>query len=173
MNGSPHSVISPSKLSSLSSIAFESPPGTFVEVGVFQGGSAWYLSRVARAQKRHLHLYDTFTGMPHAESFDTHKVGDFANTSLSHAQSFIPDAFFHPGVFPETLTDDVQEVAFVHCDCDQYQSVLAVIDNFWPRMVSGGVMAFDDMDTVGGRKAIHERFDVLVMRQDWACAIKP
>lgn len=169
----PHSVIHKARIACLTSIAFDAPPGAFVEVGVFQGGSAWYLSRVARTQKRDLHLYDTFSGMPHAEDFDTHKVGDFSNTSLVHVQAYIPDAIFHAGVFPSTLTDDVQEVAFVHCDCDQYQSVLAVIDNFWPRMVSGGVMAFDDMDTVGGRKAIHARFDVLVMRQDWACAIKP
>jgi O-methyltransferase len=172
MNG-PRSVILAAKLANLSSIAFDTPPGNFAEVGVYQGGSAFYLAKVARKQRRELHLYDTFSGMPHAEEFDTHKIGDFGNTSLASVQTYVPDAIFHPGVFPETLTDDVQEMAFVHCDCDQYRSVLSVIDCFWPRMVSGGIIAFDDMDTIGGRMAIHKRFDVLVMRQDWALAIKP
>lgn len=165
----PPSVISDAKLAGLAQLASSAPPGCFVEVGVYRGGSAWRLAKVARDRRCALHLFDTFLGIPHAEHFDTHRVGDFGNTSAAMVRLAIPDAVFHVGLFPVTLPPDLKSIAFVHCDCVQYYSVRAVIDELMPRMVPGGIMAFDDVDTEGGRKAISESFGShLVVRHGWA-----
>jgi O-methyltransferase len=139
-------------------IARWTPPGCFVEVGVYKGGSAWFLAEVARSRGSKLHLFDTFSGIPFADSKDDNGVGDFGDTSVNEVRALIPDAVFHVGVFPLTLPDDLNNIAFVHCDCDQYQSVRSVIRRLWPRMVPGGIMVFDDMDTAGGNRAITEAF---------------
>lgn len=161
------------RLDDLVALASGTPPGPFAEIGVYRGGSAWHLAKLCRSRGNSLHLFDTFKGIPSAETFDTHRVGDFADTSVMAVMLAIPDATFHVGEFPYTLPDCLDDLAFVHCDCDQYRSVCSVIDLLWPRLVPGGIMAFDDIDTIGGRKAIDQRFGVLVLRHGWACAIKP
>ena len=141
--------------------------GPIVEVGVYQGGTAWHLAHVAREWSQPLHLFDTFTGIPFADTDDTNRKGEFCDTSLEEVQLAIPDAVFHAGIFPDTMPVDFGSVAFVHSDCDQYRSVRAVIDTFWPVMIPGGIMAFDDMDTAGGRKAIEETFPNISQECGW------
>jgi hypothetical protein len=76
----PISVIGPRALDDLRAAASEAPPGDFVEVGVYKGGSAAVLAEVARARGRRLFLFDTFSGMPHSEQgVDHHVVGDFGS----------------------------------------------------------------------------------------------
>jgi len=137
-------------------LARQTPAGCFVEVGVYQGGSAWHLAWVARERGEKLHLFDTFNGMPFADEGDQDPVGSFGETSLEAVREAIPDAVFHPGLFPATLPEDIGPVAFVHCDCDQYRSVSAVIERLWRLVVPGGIIVFDDVDTPGGRRAIAE-----------------
>lgn len=144
----------------MADLAAGTPPGRFVEVGVWQGGSAQFLYEVAQFQKRSLHLFDTFTGIPHASAFDMHKVGDFSEgVNLEAMQKVMPQAAFHSGVFPATLPSWLDRIAFVHEDADQYQSTKDVIAHLWPRLIKGGVMLFDDYwttDCPGSRKAIDE-----------------
>lgn len=144
MSNPPESLIDEPSIREMARLASLTPAGCFVEVGVYKGGSAWFLARVAREQRRALHLFDTFSGIPHARADDNHRVGDFGDASLEAVQRAIPGAVFHVGVFPNTMPADLEPVAFVHCDCDQHDSVKAVIDAFWPRLVSGGVIVFDD-----------------------------
>jgi O-methyltransferase len=156
----PMSVIGPRALDDLRAAANEAPPGDFVEVGVYKGGSAAVLAEVARARGRRLFLFDTFSGMPHSElGVDHHVVGDFGDTSLEAVQKAIPGAICVPGVFPSTLYDDVGPIALAHIDCDQYASVAACCRELAPRMVTGGVMVFDDYDVLpGARRAVDEAF---------------
>ena len=155
----PDSGMGPSNVENTLKLAATTPAGCFVEVGVWRGGAAYHFAKMARERGEKIHLFDTFTGIPHQLPDDSNGVGDFADTDLSEVQALIPDAVFHVGVFPDTLTDDVQNIAFIHCDCDQFVSVRAVIDHLWPRVVPGGIIVFDDMDTVGGRRAIRETFN--------------
>lgn len=128
----------------LEGMAAKAPAGCFVEVGVYKGGTAWHLAKVARAQGRPLFLYDTFCGMPFSDEGDSHKVGDFGATSLEMVQKAIPDAICVPGVFPASLVD-MPPVAFAHIDCDQFRSITdCVRELFFKRMVPGGIMVFDD-----------------------------
>ncbi len=154
----PMSCIHEGALRQTAALARETPPGAFVEVGVYKGGCAWYLAQVAEEQGRELHLFDTFSGIPFQGDGDQHKPGDFGDTSLAEVQAAVPGAHFHVGIFPTTMPAEFPPVAFVHCDVDQVDSVRAVILHLWPRIVPGGIMAFDDMNQPAAKALIEQTF---------------
>jgi predicted O-methyltransferase YrrM len=148
------SLIEAVALGHLVDAARTAPPGDFLELGVYQGGSASALYEVAVEQGRRLWLFDTFTGMPEATGgLDLHQVGDFADTSAEAVQAALPLARIRVGVFPATLEDDVGPIALAHIDCDQYATTLTACYLLGPRMVPGGVMIFDDYDCLNGATA--------------------
>ena len=159
---SAESLIQPDGIRSLCEMAALTPPGSFVEVGVYKGGSAYELAKVAREQCRPLYLYDTFTGIPYydKESGDSHRIGDFNDTSADAVRNLIPDAIVIPGIFPDSMhLFNPGPVAFAHIDADQYQSIKESISALWPIMVDGGVMLFDDYKCLDGATlAVHEVF---------------
>lgn len=156
----PPSAISDEDLAELCALAASTPPGAFVEVGVWKGGSAWHLARVAEEQGRALYLYDTFSGIPFQEPGDFHRVGDFGDTSLEAVSAAVPHALCIPGVFPETLVD-MGPVAFVHADCDQFSSVMAVCEHLPERMVDGGIIYFDDYGALDSAdRAVQQAFGI-------------
>ena len=162
----PQTVCSRGRLRAITDLAAELSqlPGAVAEVGVYLGGSAAVLCR--GFQNRKVHLFDTFSGMPDLPhwSDNHHKRGDFVGTSLAKVQQSLEgfsNAEFHAGVFPATTKglEDTQ-FAFVHVDCDIYQSVRDCCEFFWPRLVEGGVMAFDDYfaDTCNGARVAIDEF---------------
>jgi O-methyltransferase len=66
------------------------------------------------------------------------------------------------GYFEETLSAwGDRQFSVVHIDCDLYQSYLTCLDFFYPRMVPGGHIVFDEYDFIadvypGAQKAIDE-----------------
>lgn len=160
MTERPHSLMEEGQLRNLEAIVRETPSGhAMAEVGVYKGGSAWWIAKVADERCVPLHLFDTFTGIPIEEPDDSNHIGQFADTFEHDVRAALPNAHFHVGLFPDTLPPaGMETLSFVHSDCDQYYSVRCVIDLLWPRIVPGGVMAFDDMNTHGGQKAIFETF---------------
>ena len=134
-------------------LAASTPRGAIVEVGVFRGGCAYYLAEVARARGDQIHLFDTFSGIPFKDAVDRDPVGAFS-CGVDQVRRIIPDAVFHVGIFPETMPVDMEPLAFVHVDCDQYESVKACIDVLWPRLITGGVMLFDDFNALDGATLI-------------------
>lgn len=159
MTAAPPSLVGSGLIEFMREVSAETPPGCFVEVGVYKGGTAWHLAEVAREQGREIHLFDTFNGIPCALPEDNHVVGDFADTDVDAVMAAIPDAVFHVGVFPLTMPAVFPDIAFVHVDCDQYETARAVIDLMSPLMVKGGVMHFDDYGcTWGVTKAVDETF---------------
>ena len=151
----PVSVVGVNVLEEMARICAATPPGCFVEFGVYQGGSAWYLAQVAEAQGRELYLYDTFTGIPFKSEFDSHVPGDFGDTSEERVAEAIPYAKIIKGVFPDSLVD-MPPIAFVHVDADQYESYKSALAVFVPRMVPGGLMIFDDYCLAGASRALDE-----------------
>lgn len=146
----PESLLGDLQLEVMMEMAAFSPPGCFVEVGVYKGGSAWFLAKIAKQQGRELYLYDTFTGIPHRHrDYDPHHIGDFAETSFEAVCDAIPMATVVMGVFPHSLTR-MPPVAFAHIDADQYQSVKDAITTLKPLMVEGGIMLFDDVHCLPG-----------------------
>jgi O-methyltransferase len=139
-------------------------PGDFAEIGVYRGGTAYLLGKLASDQGKRLHLFDTFEGMPPTDDEKDFVVkGDFADTSLAGVTDYLKDigsCEFHPGFFPETAAS-VQDLrfSFVHVDVDMYLSALDCCEFFHDRLVPGGVMIFDDygfITTEGLRKAVDQ-----------------
>lgn len=152
-----NALIPQENLIDLAELVKQAPSGLVIELGVYRGGSALAIFEAMHSGQQ-LHLFDTFTGIPERSEFDNFDIGTFNDTCYEEVKKLLPKAIFHVGIFPETLADDIQDIAFVHIDCDQYQSCKSAIELFWPRMVSGGVMAFDDYPFPGIHKAIHDYF---------------
>lgn len=132
------------------------PAGNVVEVGVYQGGSALWLSRVCEEQQRELWLYDTFEGIPYQGPDDSHKVGDFGDTDEEKVSRMIPRARVVKGVFPSSM-QEMGPIAFAHIDVDQYESYRGCLTALVPLMVPGGVMWFDDVGCLeGANRAVRE-----------------
>lgn len=139
--------------------------GSFVECGVFRGGSASFLADIINGKKA-LHLYDTFEGMPDTDrAHDTlHVKGDFDDTSLDEVRQTVGHAdsvFYHKGRIPETFDSLPKHIAFAHIDVDIYQSVKDCCEHIYPRMTKGGIMVFDDyghFTCPGANEAVNEYF---------------
>ena len=119
------------------------PHGCIVEVGVWKGGTAWHLSKLAEEQNREIYLYDTFEGIPYKSEFDYHNVGDFGDTDFETVKNAIPYATVVKGLFPDSAIP-MPPVAFLHVDVDQYQAALDTVRYMEPFMVKGGIIWFDD-----------------------------
>jgi len=139
--------------------------GEIAEVGVYKGGTARILARAC--PQKTVHLFDTFAGMPEVRpEIDSHKPGDFGDTSLEAVEAFLKDCAnvrLHPGFFPETAAGlENRRFCFVNVDVDIYSSTKACLEFFYPRMVPGGAMAFDDYNwqgCAGVKQAIDEFLD--------------
>ncbi len=71
----------------------------------------------------------------------------------------MPNAVLHIGVYPSTHPPTLKNLAFVHCDCDQYESIKSVITRMYPLLVERGIMLFDDYPYLtGARMAVDEFF---------------
>ena len=124
--------------------------GDCAEVGVYKGGSAKALALAINGRKN-FYLFDTFCGMPdNIDARDNrHKAGDFNNTSfeeVSGVLSGFPFVSIYKGMFPLENSEYVEDklFSFVHLDVDIYNSYKDCLEFFYPKMVSGGIMAFDD-----------------------------
>jgi O-methyltransferase len=142
-------------------------PGDLAEVGVYKGGTAKLLAlTVAPRAKKHLHLFDTFEGMPPTDSTaDHHHEGDLNDTSLEAVQRSLRDCsnvHIYKGFFPDTAGPvEDNKFCMVHIDVDIYKSVKDSCAFFYPRMENGGIMVFDDYgfsSCPGARKAVDEFF---------------
>ena len=136
------------RIVALRGLAANAPDGMGAEVGVYQGGS---LRAIAESMHPRLVLgFDTFDGLPRQywQPGEPHEVGDFGNTSLQEVQEYLADCRnvrLVRGLFPESAGGmDFARFAFVHLDVDFYLATKAALDWFWPRMMQGGIVAFDD-----------------------------
>lgn len=140
--------------------------GALAELGVFKGGGARLLC--AAKHNDPLHLFDTFEGMPETDaSVDLHRKGDFSDTSEDAVKQYLadyPEVHSHKGWFPDSarrdLPDDIQ-FRFVHLDVDIYESTLAGLEYFYPRLKKGGVLISHDYNALscpGVKKAFDAYF---------------
>lgn len=169
-------LLSPAALTTLERLAESAPKGCFVEVGVFRGGSAQRLYRIAEREGREIWLFDTFVGLvERSKPLDPIPVGHFDAGGVPAAQALqraLPNAFITMGVFPDVfavqpgLFAPLRDIAFAHVDCDQYASIKRSLDALWPRMVSGGIILCDDYDALHGAYAA-------VNEAAWALAQTP
>jgi O-methyltransferase len=123
--------------------------GSFLEVGVWRGGTGCLLAQAA--ENRVVYLADTFAGVVKAGENDPVYVGgEHADTSEETVRDLIArlglrNTRLLRGVFPEDTASEVREkLALVHCDVDVYSSARATVEWALPRLLRGGVIVFDD-----------------------------
>ncbi|WP_005033722.1 TylF/MycF/NovP-related O-methyltransferase [Holophaga foetida] len=149
--------------------------GDLAECGVFRGGSAHLMAEtLARlgGTGRQLHLFDTFCGVPDFADAkrDYHRAGDYGNTSLDAVQARLAayggQCRFHPGVIPESFSgiDLGQRFSLVNVDVDLHPTTLACCHWFWPRLVPGGVMIFNDYGFFPYRNSTRLAVDTFFMK---------
>jgi len=159
------SVVDAPRLHVLHQMARHYSPGNIAEVGVYMGGSALVICKGAEGSI--VDLFDTFEGMPKTDPvLDIHREGEF-KASLEDVKMFLadcPNARFYPGFFPDSIAhtaeeDGARQYSFVHVDVDIYQSAKDCLHYFYPRMILGGTIVFDDYSfrsTPGVKTAIDE-----------------
>lgn len=166
----PHTVVSPDRCYMLYALARYASrlDGDFAECGVYKGGTALLLSRILTSPpaKKDLFLFDSFEGLPDASAADNYyKGGEFSSTSAEDVASLLSGfktAQIRKGWIPDTFKGlENNRFAFVHVDVDLYQSALDCCSFFWPRLVPGGVMLFDEYgfpSARGEKEAVDEWF---------------
>lgn len=151
-SNAPASLIGENHLAELLAAAEGTPPGCFVEVGVYRGGSAWRLLQLAKRQNRELYLYDTFQGIPCQGPLDRHSMGDFADVDVTEVTLKLAGAHVVQGIFPFSAIP-MPPIALAHLDCDQELSVFESASYLAPHIVPGGVIWFDDSPCLPGARA--------------------
>lgn len=140
--------------------------GDIAEVGVYKGGSASVISKTLDNDR--IFLFDTFEGMPATSKFDNHhKPNDFNDTSYEAVVNLFKEnknVYIYKGIFPKENSDVVKDCKFkfVHLDVDIYESYKECLDFFYDRVVSGGIMVFDDYaakSCLGAKQAVDEFID--------------
>ena len=139
--------------------------GLIVEFGAFKGGTIRYIAQ--DFPDRSVHGFDSFEGLPVAWEGTGHKRESF------HAGGKLPsvpkNVRLHKGLFDDTLPAWDKEhrdpIAFVHVDCDLYQSTRTILDILGPRLVPGVVMVFDDyFGYPGWQQGEHKAFGEFIER---------
>ena len=138
-------------------------PGDMAEVGVFAGASARLIC-AARGDKP-LHLFDTFEGLPKSSEKDRsvydNKSKQYA-CSLESVQEYLREfknVHYYKGLFPDTAEPILDKTfSFVHLDVDLYESTLACLEFFYPRMVAGGIILSHDYSVLAGVQAAFTEF---------------
>lgn len=140
--------------------------GQAAEIGVYKGGTARLIAKTLEPKNKEIHLFDTFTGMPETNpQKDSYRAGAFSDTSLESVKNYLADCqniFLYPGMFPETAGPiEDRQFCFVHIDVDIYDSVKNCCEFYFPRLVGGGLLVFDDYgdrSCPGAKAAIDEFF---------------
>jgi O-methyltransferase len=139
-------------------------PGEVVECGVFQGRTALALGLIVkeRGLGKTVYALDSFSGfdevadreaayLPDGVKNPNLKVGAFSRTSLELIEQKIRLAGLEGvvvpvrGYFRDTLPELPEaQYCFVHLDCDLAESYEECLAYFYPRLVPGGYICFDE-----------------------------
>lgn len=152
---------------------------------------------------RHLHLFDTFEGMPPPGDKDVRYDGDAADSLLRSASreskvwavaslADVQEGFaqvpypsdrvhFVKGLVEDTVPQHgPPEIAILRLDTDWYESTRHELEHFYPRLASGGVLIIDDYGYWrGSTRAVDEFLDrigerlLLLRASTGRIAVKP
>jgi len=152
--------------------------GDIADCGVFRGGSTVAMGLYLRQQRipKKIYGFDSFGGFPEAANADLHLGGaanddrhahGFDQTSVESVQHKIATFALDnieliPGFFSDTfptIADRHLSFSFVHLDVNLYDSYKCCLEFFFPRLVSRGIVLFDEYNDPpwpGCNKAVDE-----------------
>jgi O-methyltransferase len=149
-----HTYVTPDRCYILLSLARHATllDGDFAECGVCRGGTALLVSRLldASARGRRFFLFDSFEGLPttDADHDNYYKAGDFSFSDVDAIGRLLGSydgITVKKGWIPETFQGlEPCRFSYVHVDVDLYQPTMDCCRFFYPRLVPGGVVVFDD-----------------------------
>jgi len=141
-------------------------PFRAVECGIYTGSSLLACASMLRDTNIPYRMIglDTFSGLPPLSAKDRSLAPEgakyldtkvFTDTSMKSVQEKINklglknNIELREGLFSETLpTLPEQLYHFVNIDCDLYDPHIECLEYFYPRMVKGGILFFDDYHSV-------------------------
>ena len=133
----------------------EAIEGAFAELGVYQGQTSKFLHGLA--PERRLYLFDTFAGFPKedAQAGQDDRFRDTSQESVARLIGDLQNVIFRVGFFPATAAGlENERFSLVMLDCDLYQSALAGLRFFYPRLVPGGYFFMHDYNSAESDHAI-------------------
>lgn len=156
-------------------------PGDIVECGVFKGESFAPLCLLVRqgGVNRHLWGFDSFEGLPEPKAEDFNSSQSFARKGILPARpEMVLNNLRNIGLDEDTINNQVTlikgwfaetlpeysgaPIALLHIDADLYESYKVCLENLWPKIVVGGIVAFDEYHDPegwpGAKKAVDEYF---------------
>jgi hypothetical protein len=152
------------------------PSAHIVEFGSYRGGSAIFMSALARQflPGTRVLAFDTFCGMPITDdAIDLHRTGDFDDVDLPELRRYVENIGlknleFVQGRFEDTAPEKLRKigrVSFCHIDCDIRTAVECAYAVTKPYMIPGGYWVFDDplqATCLGAMEAVED----LLIRRD-------
>ena len=155
--------------------------GKLIECGCWKGLSSYVMCNYMRKHDstfmgKDFLIVDSFEGLSEPSEFDRiadlavtgkeeksgQPVGSFAASlqEVKNTLSNFPEITYFKGWIPSVFKDLPEaKYKFVHIDVDLYEPVHASIEYFYPRLVDGGIIVFDDYGSLywpGAKKAVDE-----------------
>ena len=122
-----------------------------VECGVASGMSAYFALTELIDKSCTFHLYDSWDVMKSEYLYDTEKehIGKYNGQNMQNTKNnlkrYSDKIKFHAGYIPATLDDTAPDsICYLHVDVNSAKTTLEILEFFYPRLVSGGVILFDD-----------------------------
>lgn len=135
--------------------------GDYAEVGVFKGAVAKAICEAK--ENKHLHLFDTFEGLPEISKTDSKfktKMFESSYQKVKEKLSNYQNVFIYKGLFPETgRSIQDKKFAFIHLDVDIHQSTKDCLEFFYNKMSKNGMIISHDYHAQGVKKAFDEFFE--------------
>jgi O-methyltransferase len=175
----PYTMLSYPRLSKLYEVARrlheEGINGSFVECGVWNGGSAGMVTAVAKNDKaRHCWLFDSWEGLPEPSEYDISRSGEKGKRGMAlGSEEKVREVLFQKlklsqershlikGWFRDTLPvykKHIGSIALLHLDCDWYESVKFCLDELYDSVIQGGFIFIDDYGYWSGCKKATDQF---------------
>ena len=149
--------------------------GDIVECGVGGGKSFSILASLTRGERsgRTLWGFDSWCGLPAPLEADVDgasiaKRGAFSEMTPAEVLLRLEQVGFHDldrirfvrGELASTLSKaPLERIALLHVDVDLYQSYLDALENLWPKIEPGGIVALDEYHDArwpGAKRAVDE-----------------
>jgi len=149
--------------------------GSFVEGGVFNGGSAGIITSIAKHNKnRHIWLFDSWEGLPEPSEEDISYIGTlgqkgmalgyeekvkellFKKLKLNNNKIHLVKGWFNDTIPPHKK--DIGKIALLHLDCDWYESVKFCLEELYDNVVKYGFIFIDDYGHWEGCKRAVDEF---------------
>lgn len=121
--------------------------GSYLELGVFEGESLNYIAKLASGKSRTIHGFDSFQGL--AEDWKGSIGFVKGHFSLAGQLPVVEDnVVLHVGLFSDTLPrfkrEHQESLAFLHIDCDTYESTSQALKILGSQINSGTLVILDE-----------------------------